>query len=97
MANRVSVAAGVSETIFCGSASSVTAVPSSSVRSTGKAGTGVGLAVGTGVAVGAAVGVGVGDARGDARRRAALLHAPLRMASERQQDQQDAERRAWGR
>ena len=33
--NRISVVAGVSETIFCGAAASVTAVPSSSVSVTG--------------------------------------------------------------
>ena len=41
--------AGVSETIFCGSALSVTDVPSSSVRVAGNAGAGVGLGVGAGV------------------------------------------------
>ena len=91
------MAAGVSVTIFCGSASSLTAVPSSSVRLTGKAGTGVGLAVGAGVAVGAAVGAGVGDARATLGGLPALLHAPLRIGDERQQDSENAERRAWGR
>jgi hypothetical protein len=58
-ANRVSVVAGVSETIFCGSAVIVTAVPSSSVTVTGKAGG----ALSSGVAVGAGVrnGAGVPD------------------------------------
>src|SRR4029079_18714881 len=56
-ANRVSVTAGVSETIFWGSAAMVTAVPSSSVIVTGKAGGAVGarVAVGAGVRTGAAV------------------------------------------
>jgi hypothetical protein len=40
MANRTSVSAGVSETILSGSAASLTIVPSSSVRLTGKAGPG---------------------------------------------------------
>ena len=40
--NRISVVAGVSETIFWGSAAIVTSVPSSSVRVTGKLGAGVG-------------------------------------------------------
>ncbi len=75
------MAAGVSATIFCGSASSLTAVPSSSVRLTGKAGTGVGLAVGAGVAVGAAVGADVGDATATLGDAPALLHAPPRTAT----------------
>src|SRR6185312_12626615 len=56
-ANRVSVVAGVSETIFWGSDWIVTAVPSSSVTVTGKAGAGVasGVGVGAGVVNGAAV------------------------------------------
>src|SRR6185369_1240674 len=56
-ANRVSVVAGVSETIFRGSDWIVTAVPSSSVTVTGKAGAGVasGVGVGAGVVNGAAV------------------------------------------
>ena len=45
IANSVSVAAGVSETIRCGSAGIATCVPSSSVTVTGKAGAGVAGAV----------------------------------------------------
>src|SRR5262245_20500505 len=61
MANSVSVVAGVSETIFFGSAGIVTFVPSSSVRVIGKVGAGVAgavvgrVAVTTGSIVGAAV------------------------------------------
>ncbi len=55
---RISVAAGVRDTILVGSAASATEVPSSSVRVAGKAGAGV--AVGSGV--GAAVGAGVAEA-----------------------------------
>src|SRR5690349_14925759 len=56
-ANSVSVVAGGSDTIFCGSAAIVTAVPSSAVAVTGKAGgaVGSGVGVGAGVTNGAAV------------------------------------------
>src|SRR6187397_804338 len=57
-ANRISVVAGVSETIFWGVALIVTAVPSSSVRDAGKAGAtdGLGVASGVGLATAAALG-----------------------------------------
>ena len=61
--NRISVVAGVSETIFWGSAAMVTSVPSSSVRVTGKAAPDVGDGAAlTGGAVGTA-------GRGGTRRR----------------------------
>ena len=64
IANRVSVAAGVRDTIRRGSAAIVTAVPSSSVMVTGNAGAGVGLGVAAGGGVGVVASVGAGD--GDA-------------------------------
>jgi hypothetical protein len=56
-ANSVSVAAGVSETMCCGSAGIVTLVPSSSVSVSGNAATAEGLSLGAGVRVAVATGV----------------------------------------
>ena len=78
-AKRISVVAGVSETIRSGRAGIVTAVPSSSVRVSGNAGAGVGAGVGgggrgrgRGAAVGRApaVGAAAGAAGGQERRPA---------------------------
>src|SRR3954467_5216114 len=82
-ANRVSVAAGVSETIFLGSAGIVTEVPSSSVRVSGNRATdGAGVAVGealTGAVAGATVAL-AGLVAGAVAAGAPAEHATSRMA-----------------
>src|SRR4051794_7464712 len=66
--NRISVVAGVSDTIFCGSALISTDVPSSSVTVSGYAGAADGdeVAVAAGTVEPVAVGEIVGSAAGDA-------------------------------
>ena len=62
--NRISVVAGVRDTIFFGSAASSTDVPTSSVIVTGKAGVGLGLGDAA-ASLAAAEGLGATDGAGD--------------------------------
>ena len=84
IANSVSVAAGVSETILCGSDGIRTCVPSSSVTVTGKAGAGVGGGAG-------AVAVSAGTVEVVASGGAVGTTADAAAAGEDRQEEHDEE------